>query len=529
MKKFFPVVFVLLWACGGTPESSPTEAEAEGPEPIAVTQWTARSEIFMEYPPLRVGETSRFAIHLTDLRTFQPLTEGRAVVELAYGGGAPETFTEEGPSRPGIFGVNVTPTRAGSPLMTIQVHSQAVEDEHRLGPVEVAGGVEGEDHDHPHPHEGEDHEHSHDGEEEEGHSHGEEVSFLKEQQWTLDFATQVVATTKMRESVTVPAKVQPRSGGRIAVAAPVGGRLSTGVRLPVLGTNVESGQVVAAIVPPTSTPSDLASLELAVDEAQVKLDFARQERERLERLLEAGAIPARRVNEAQANESVVAAQRKAARARVAQYEETRRAEHNEDGRTTFQVRSPLSGVVADVRTTDGAHVEDGETLLEVVAVDRVYVVGEIPEAAAPALRRPAGAELVVPGLDQPMQVGRLVSVANFVDPQSRTVKVIYELDNRSGRLAIGQAVLLRLFQSTASEGPSVPESALVDDGGRPVVFVQTGGESFERRPVTLGERQGGNVQITAGIASGERVVTRGAYLIRLASMSTQVPAHGHVH
>jgi RND family efflux transporter MFP subunit len=182
-----------------------------------------------------------------------------------------------------------------------------------------------------------------------------------------------------------------------------------------------------------------------------------------------------------------------------------------------------------VRTTDGAHVEDGETLLEVVAVDRVYVVGEIPEAAAPALRRPAGAELVVPGLDQPMQVGRLVSVANFVDPQSRTVKVIYELDNRSGRLAIGQAVLLRLFQSTASEGPSVPESALVDDGGRPVVFVQTGGESFERRPVTLGERQGGNVQITAGIASGERVVTRGAYLIRLASMSTQVPAHGHVH
>jgi multidrug efflux pump subunit AcrA (membrane-fusion protein) len=75
----------------------------------------------------------------------------------------------------------------------------------------------------------------------------------------------------------------------------------------------------------------------------------------------------------------------------------------------------------------------------------------------------------------------------------------------------------------------VPESALVDDGGRPVVFVQTGGESFERRPVTLGERQGGNVQITAGIASGERVVTRGAYLIRLASMSTQVPAHGHVH
>ena len=88
---------------------------------------------------------------------------------------------------------------------------------------------------------------------------------------------------------------------------------------------------------------------------------------------------------------------------------------------------------------------------------------------------------------------------------------------------------MRLFHSTANEAPTISESALVDDGGRPIVFVQTGGESFERRPVTLGERQGGRVQVTAGVALGERVVTRGAYLVRLASMSTQVPAHGHAH
>ena len=529
MRKFVSVAFMLLWACGGTPEPAATQAEPEGPEPIAVTQWTEKSELFMEYPPLRVGETSRFAIHLTDLRTFKPLTKGRAVVELAYGGGPPETFSEDGPSRPGIFGVNVTPTRAGSPVMTIHVQSPIVEDEHRLGPVEVAGMNESEGHVDPHPHQGDDHERPHDTTEGEDHTHAEEISFLKEQQWTLDFATQVIETAKMRESFTVPAKIQPRSGGRIAVTAPVGGRLAASVRLPVIGTSVERGQAVAAIVPPTSTPSDLASLELAAEEAQVKLDFARQERERLERLLEAGAIPARRVNEARANESVVAAQLKAAHARLAQYEETRQAEHQEDGRTTFQVRSPLRGVVASVGTADGAHVEDGETLLEVVAVDRVYVVGEIPEAAATSLRRPAGAEIIVPGLEQPMQVGRLVSVSNFVDPQSRTVKIIYEMENGNRRLAIGQAISLRLFHSTATEAPVIPESALVDDGGRPITFVQTGGESFERRPVTLGERQGGAVQVVTGIAPGERVVTRGAYLIRLASMSTQVPAHGHVH
>ena len=131
MKKLFPIVFMLLWACSGTPEATDMQAEPEEPEPIAVTRWTDKSELFMEYPPLRVGETSRFAIHLTDLRTFRPLIEGRAVVKLAHGAGQTETFSEDGPSRPGIFGVNVTPTRAGWPAMTIRVESAAVDDEPR--------------------------------------------------------------------------------------------------------------------------------------------------------------------------------------------------------------------------------------------------------------------------------------------------------------------------------------------------------------------------------------------------------------
>jgi multidrug efflux pump subunit AcrA (membrane-fusion protein) len=75
----------------------------------------------------------------------------------------------------------------------------------------------------------------------------------------------------------------------------------------------------------------------------------------------------------------------------------------------------------------------------------------------------------------------------------------------------------------------VPAAAIVDDAGRPIVFVQREGETFERRAVTLGTRSGDLVQITDGIRTGDRVVTRGAYLVRLASLSTSVPAHGHVH
>ena len=69
----------------------------------------------------------------------------------------------------------------------------------------------------------------------------------------------------------------------------------------------------------------------------------------------------------------------------------------------------------------------------------------------------------------------------------------------------------------------------MDDAGRPIVFVQREGETFERRAVTLGPRSGDLVQITEGVKPGDRVVTKGAYLVRLASLSTSVPAHGHVH
>ena len=90
-------------------------------------------------------------------------------------------------------------------------------------------------------------------------------------------------------------------------------------------------------------------------------------------------------------------------------------------------------------------------------------------------------------------------------------------------------MFLHLLLDTAAAAPVVPEAAIVDDAGRPIVFVQREGETFERRAVTVGARSGDLVQVTAGLRPGERVVTKGAYLVRLASLSTSVPAHGHVH
>jgi cobalt-zinc-cadmium efflux system membrane fusion protein len=220
---------------------------------------------------------------------------------------------------------------------------------------------------------------------------------------------------------------------------------------------------------------------------------------------------------------------RAAETRLAQYEASRSAETTAAGAKLFALRAPISGVIIETHAAPRANVEAGETLFKVVDVDTVYVSAVVPEAELPRIRSLTGAELELPGSQRTTRLGRLISVGRVVNPASRTFPVIYALDNRDRRVAINQAVHVRLLTTTSAVAPAVPESAVVDDGGRPVVFIQVSGEAFLRRPVQLGVREGGYVQALEGVFPGERVVTRGAHLIRLAAMSSQVPAHGHVH
>jgi RND family efflux transporter MFP subunit len=174
-------------------------------------------------------------------------------------------------------------------------------------------------------------------------------------------------------------------------------------------------------------------------------------------------------------------------------------------------------------------VSGGTTLFEIADVSQVHVAGRIPEAQASAAARTTAAEIEVVGREPIPIQGRATTLGKVLDPETRTLPIIFAFDNRSLRLPIGQSVFLRLLMENTAPRVVIPVAAVVDDAGRPIVFVQTGGESFERRPVTLGIRESDAVQVLEGLKAGERIVSKGAHLVRLASLSTQVPAHGHVH
>jgi multidrug efflux pump subunit AcrA (membrane-fusion protein) len=109
------------------------------------------------------------------------------------------------------------------------------------------------------------------------------------------------------------------------------------------------------------------------------------------------------------------------------------------------------------------------------------------------------------------------------------VPLIYEVKNPENHLRVGQSVNLYVETARAEDTLAVPGSAIVEEDGQPIAFVQVGGEAFQKRNLTLGIRDGDWVQVLSGITEGERVVTKGAYAIRLASVSSAIPAHGHAH
>ena len=125
--------------------------------------------------------------------------------------------------------------------------------------------------------------------------------------------------------------------------------------------------------------------------------------------------------------------------------------------------------------------------------------------------------------------GRVVASGGVVNEKTRTLPLIFEVPNPNGQLKSGMFVRAQVFTATTQRGIVIPLSSVVDEDGQPVAYVELEGELFERRPLKVGTRQGDLVQILEGLKPGDRVVTRGAYNIRLQAASGAVPAHGHAH
>ena len=489
MRIHNPIAATLLVAvlsCGGQTEEAPLEA-AGG----AITQWTDSTELFMEHPALVVGAPDKFAVHLTDITDFAPLRSGRITLRFQpRDGGAPVIVVQDTPRAPGIYGPSPTFTKAGIYDLTLLVNSPQANDSLFIPALRVYGTEAEAPRDSGGPETG--------------------ISFLKEQQWkTPGFRTVFAMQGMVSGTIDAPGMLSAAGGRQAEVSAPMAGLIDVGgiASAPAPGQRVGRGQVLAFIRP------SLGEAGSSYADARARLREAEDEYERAKRLVAAEAAPQRRLSDAEI--------------RLQAAREALAGLGGDAGR--IAVRAPISGVVTRRSVPPGARVEAGAPLFTVVDPSVVWLVVNMPASAAGQIGRNSLATFTMEGSTRMYPARRIVSVGSVIDPVSRTVPIIYELANPDGSLKIGANARASVRTGGLTQGVVIPTSAVLDDNGRPIVFVQAEGERFERREVTLGGREGDVTLVLSGVAAGERVVNGAAYQVRLASLSTAVPAHGHDH
>ncbi len=481
-----------LGACSGDATDA-GEGDAPGAAGGVVTLFTDSTELFMEHPALIVGDTGVFAAHLTDLTDFAPLTSGAVTFRFVpRTGGAPLTVVQHEPRRPGIYGPRPRFTTPGVYDLHILVDSPQAKDSLYVPNLRVYA-TEAEA-----------------PREDDGGDRG--ISFLKEQQWrTPGFRTEFAAVRRMTESFSASGVIEPAAGRHAMVTAPMSGVVDAAsvAQSPAPGARVSRGQALAQLVP------SLDESGSAYATARAELREAEDEAARARRLVAAEAAPERRLHEAEnrlraAREALASVGGAGAGGRIV-------------------VRSPIAGIIAERAIVPGSRVEAGAQLFTVVDPSVVWLGVNVPAQQASRVAGSSGASFQLDGDPRRFETRRVVTVGAAIDPQSSTLPVTYEVVNPGNAVKIGATARVLVRTGRQVDGIAIPTASILDEDGRPIAYVQVEGETFEKRDLVLGGRDGSYTLVASGIVAGDRVVTGAAYQVRLASLSTSVPSEAHGH
>ncbi len=177
---------------------------------------------------------------------------------------------------------------------------------------------------------------------------------------------------------------------------------------------------------------------------------------------------------------------------------------------TVEVASPLDGVVLERNVTVGETVDPTRALFHVGDLSHLLAEAEVYEADLASVRVGEWARLRVAPYPDRVFTGRVVRLADAIDPVRRTLRIWIEVRNTPDRkLKPDLFAQVNLVVATSGRAVTVPNEALQTDGPDRFVFVQNG-EAFVRQNVVVGERDDRYTAITSGVIPGDLVVTRGA-------------------
>ncbi|MBI0398076.1 efflux RND transporter periplasmic adaptor subunit [Cyclobacterium marinum] len=463
---------------------------------VDATVWTDKTELFVEYPALVVGATSRFAAHFTIMDKHQPVRKGSLTVSLIKG----ETGirnTAKAPDSPGIFKPTLQPKEAGNYQLVFELKSAAIKDRIVIDPVTVyatledaitALGTEEAD----------------DG----------SITFLKEQAWKIDFQTTKVVEKEIYETIPTSGRWKVSPSDYQTLIATTNGKVNFNSSNLNEGMKVQKGQLLMSVSSAGLTSNNLSA---EIQKAKAAFEQASLEYERKKQLFESKIVPKSEFEQVEQKYLVA----------KSTYE-TLNAGYTSSGK---QVVAPFEGYVKSIAINNGAFVSEGASLLTITSHKTSLLEVQVSPSYATQLQNIH--DIYYQNSPEHWSsleatLGKVLSVGKEVESDKPLLSVLAEI-NDVVEMPEGSYTEVQIAFGLSKSAAVIPESSLLEDYGNYSVIVALSGESFERRPVRIGRRNGEEVEILDGVQVGEVVVTRGAYQVKMASMSGQAPAHGHEH
>ncbi len=500
MKNLIFYSLILFFALGSCKEK-PTEIhDHEGEEvKIYLTEYSDQFELFAEADPFIVNKSSNILAHFTRLSDFKPLSEGTITASLIVGTkGIRQTINE--PLKAGIYGFTLQPETAGIGKIIFDIRTPEENFQIVIQNIEVYTD-----------------EHSAIHEAEEAIKSGvNTINFTKEQSWKIDFETIKPLYKPFGEIIKTTAQIIPAQNDEEIITSKINGFIQFSSDISD-GLSVSSGKTIAT-VQGNNLSENNSSVQFS--EAQNNYELQKTNYERSQKLAVDQIISEKELLQSKTD-----------------YENAKTIFENLKRNFNSQgqiVASDVNGFIKKVFVTNGQFVEPGQALFSIIRNKNLLLRADVSQKYFDALKTIETATFQLPGNKKVYTLeecnGKLVSYGKSIDiTDSYQIPVTFRIENKDEFLA-GSFVDIYIKTGSDKKSIIVPNSSFIEELGNFFVFVQVSPEMFEKRQVKLGLTDGLYTEIIQGIDTSERIVSKGAVIIKLAAVSNSLDPHaGHVH
>lgn len=361
------------------------------------------------------------------------------------------------------------------------------------------------------------------GEQEHARSRPQEVRLSEDAVRAAGIEVISVSREAFHPHIVATGVIRPVGRKSVAVRALVGGRALRVVA--DVGDKVRSGQTLVTVEGSEVTAAVARYRTAAAREGAARASLARGER-----LLDMMGISRAEVDQRRAEAETASAEAAAARQDLVRLGlDPADMAIGSGSRGEFPVVAPMAGVVLSRSVTPGLLIQRDEVLFEIAELSQVWAIVDVYEKDLGEVREQGEVEVHAEAYKDRTFIGQIALIEPALDEAGRTAHVRVVLDNREGKLRPGMFVTasMPLRGATEVEATAVPADSIQKISGLPAVFVAIGPGQFELRPVEVGREAHGMVEIRRGLEEGERVVAKGAFVLKSELLKGSIEGEEH--